>query len=150
MSGVTIRTVPSMASTSSRPATRASRGTERAPRSVPNPRRLLLVATVAVVLGSFLPWIATAVGNVSGARGAGLWTFYAAMLGLTGAFVPWQRVAAAQAAILAVVAIALPVWQVVHLLTLVGVGGWLPGIGLVAVLGGGIAAAVASWRLAHA
>ncbi len=137
-----------MASTSSRPTTRAA-VRERAERPAGNPRRLLLIATVAVVLGSFLPWIATAIGNVSGARGAGLWTFYAAMLGLTGAFVPWQRVAAAQAAVLAVVAIALPVWQVVHLVTLVGVGGWLPGIGLVAVLGGGVTAAVAAWRLAR-
>lgn len=106
------------------------------------------MATVAVVIGSFLPWISTAVGNVSGARGAGLWTFYTAMLGFTGAFVPWPRVAAAQAAVLAVVALALPLWQLVHLYRLVGLGGWLPGIGLVLVVAGGIAAAVAARRLA--
>lgn len=110
-------------------------------------RRLLLVATLLVGLGSFLPWVSTALGNVPGYRGGGLWTFYAAMLGFTGALVPWARVAAVQAAILATAAVALPVWQVVRLLGLVGTGGWLPGVGLVLVFAGGITAAVAAWRL---
>ncbi len=110
-------------------------------------RRLLLIATLAVVIGSFLPWVSTAIGNVPGYRGGGLWTFYAAMLGFTGALVPWPRVAVVQAAVLAVVAVVLPLWQVVHLLTLVGTGGWLPGAGLVLVLAGGVAAGVAAWRL---
>ena len=83
-----------------------------------------------------------------GYRGGGLWTFYAAMLGFTGALVPWPRVAAAQAGVLALVAMALPVWQVVHMLALVGTGGWLPGIGLVLVLAGGVTAGLATWRLA--
>lgn len=100
-----------------------------------------------VVLGSFLPWIDTAVGSVSGARGAGLWTFYAAMLGLAGALVPMRRVAAVQAAVFALVAVAVPVWQVVHVLTLVGTGGWVPGPGLVLVLGGGVLAASAAAQL---
>ncbi len=110
-------------------------------------RRLLLIATLLVALGSFLPWVSTAVGNVPGYRGGGLWTLYAAMLGFTGALVPWPRVGAVQAGILALVATALPIWQVVHLLTLVGTGGWLPGAGLVLVLAGGGAAGVAAWRL---
>lgn len=100
-----------------------------------------------VVLGSFLPWIDTAVGSVSGARGAGLWTFYAAMLGLAAALVPMRRVAAVQAAVFALVAVAVPVWQVVHVLTLVGTGGWVPGPGLVLVLGGGVLAASAAAQL---
>lgn len=100
-----------------------------------------------VVLGSFLPWIDTAVGSVSGARGAGLWTFYAAMLGMAAALVPMRRVAAVQAAVFALVAVAVPVWQVVHVLTLVGTGGWVPGPGLVLVLGGGVLAASAAAQL---
>ena len=131
-----------MASTS-RNATRPRRPA-RAPM---NPRRLLLVATLMVVLGSFLPWVSTALGNVSGARGAGLWTFYAAMLGLTGAFVPWTRVAQVQAWVVAAVAVALPVWQLVHLYRLIGLGGWLPGIGLLLVLAGGLLAARAALRM---
>lgn len=110
-------------------------------------RRLLLIATLVVVIGSFLPWVDTAIGNVPGYRGGGLWTFYAAMLGFTGALVPWLRLAIVQAGVLALVAVALPVWQVVHLLTLVGTGGWLPGTGLVLVFAGGVTAGVATWRL---
>lgn len=112
-----------------------------------NPRQLLLIATLMVVLGSFLPWVSTALGNISGSRGAGLWTFYAAMLGLTGAFVPWPRVAQVQAWIVAVVAVSLPVWQLVHLYLLVGFGGWLPGMGLLLVVAGGVLAARAALRM---
>ena len=100
-----------------------------------------------VLFGSFLPWIDTAVGSISGARGAGLWTFYAAMLGLAGALVPARRVAAVQATIFAAVALLVPAWQVVHLLDLVGTEGWLPGPGLVLVIGGGVLAATAAVQL---
>ena len=100
-----------------------------------------------VLIGSFLPWIDTAVGSVSGARGGGLWTFYAAMLGLAAVLIPLRRVAAAQAAAFAGVAVAIPVWQVAHLLALVGTGGWVPGPGLVLVLGGGVLAAAAAVQL---
>lgn len=100
-----------------------------------------------VVVGSFMPWVDTAVGTVSGARGPGLWTFYAAMLGLAGALVPSRRLAATQGAVLAGTAVALPTWQLVHLLGLVGLGGWVPGPGLVLVLGGGVLAGSAAWRL---
>jgi hypothetical protein len=121
-------------------ATRVRRG--------PDPAKRRLAGAVAMVLlGSFLPWIDTAVGSVSGARGAGLWTFYAAMLGLAGALIPLRRVAAVQATIFAVVAVVLPVWQVVHLLTLVGMSGWVPGPGLVLVLGGGVLGATAAAQL---
>jgi hypothetical protein len=100
-----------------------------------------------VLFGSLLPWVDTAVGSVSGARGAGLWTFYAAMLGLAGALVPMRRVAAVQATIFAAVAILVPAWQVVHLLSLVGTAGWVPGPGLVLVVGGGVLAATAATQL---
>jgi len=103
-----------------------------------------------VAFGSFLPWIDTALGSVSGVRGAGLWTFYAAMLGLAGALVPSRVFALVQGAVLALVAIALPGWQVVHLLSLVGTEGWLPGPGLVIVFGGGVLAAVAVRRMGTA
>ncbi len=107
----------------------------------------LLGASLMVVLGSFLPWLLTGVGSFSGARGAGLWTFYAACLGVAGALVPSRRAAAVQAALLAVVAIALPAWQVIHVVGLVGFAGWAPGPGLVLVAGGGVLAGVAAVRL---
>ena len=104
-------------------------------------------AVALVAVGSFMPWIDTALGNVSGARGAGLWTFYACMLGLAGVMVPLRGLAVAQAALLGVVALALPLWQVGHLLSLVGTAGWMPGPGLVLVLGGGVLACVSAVRL---
>jgi hypothetical protein len=61
--------------------------------------------------------------------------------------VPLRRLAAAQAALFAAVAVALPVWQLAHLLRLVGVEGWFPGPGLVMVFGGGVLAGTAAWRL---
>ena len=110
-------------------------------------QRPLLGAALMVCLGAFLPWVYTGVGAVSGARGAGLWVFYAATLGLAGALIPFRRAAAVQAMVLALAAIGLAVWQVVHLLSLVGLQGWLPGPGLVLVLGGGLLAAKAARSL---
>jgi hypothetical protein len=110
-------------------------------------KKSLLGASVMVLLGSFMPWIDTAVGNISGARGPGLWTFYAAMLGFAGVMVPLIRLACAQAAVLGLTAVGLTTWQVVHLLTLVGTEGWRPGPGVVLVFGGGVLALVSAWRL---
>ncbi len=45
------------------------------------------------------------------------------------------------------VAVGLPVWQLVHLYRLVGFGGWLPGMGLLLVLAGGVLAARAALRM---
>ena len=100
----------------------------------------MLWSSLMIAVGSFMPWVATGFGNISGATGmgAGYWTFIAAMLGVSGALMPWRRVATVHAAIVSVVAVALPVWQVLHLYTLVGFGGWMPGIGLVLVLFGGL------------
>jgi hypothetical protein len=100
-----------------------------------------------VLLGAWLPWVYTGMGSVAGVRGAGLWTMYAAVLGIAGAIIKRPRLAAGHAAALAVVAIALAVWQVVHLLSLVGFSGWMPGPGLVLTLGGGVLAATSARAL---
>lgn len=118
-------------------------------RGVPVPgRRQLLGAVALVAFGSMIPWLMTGVGSISGLRGAGLWTFYAAMLGLAGALVPHRTLRLVQGSVMAVVALVLPVWQVVHVLTLVGTGGWWPGPGLVLVFAGGVVAALAVRRMA--
>jgi hypothetical protein len=132
-----------MSQTTTAPATSARRVRRR---MEPGRGRLLLASGMALV-GGFLPWIYTAVGTVSGARGAGLWVAYAAMVGLAGALLPLRRVAAAQAFVLAAVGIALTVWQVVHLVSLVGFGGWMPGPGLVMSFGAGVLAALAGRQL---
>lgn len=94
-----------------------------------------------------MPWISTPLGSLSGAGGPGIWTFYAAVLGLAGVLVPIRSLAAAQAGVLAAVAVGIPVWQLVHVLGLVGIDGWRPGPGLVLVLGGGVLAGKAAWTL---
>lgn len=132
-----------MSQTTTAPATSARRVRRR---MEPGRGRLLLASVMALV-GGFLPWVYTAVGSVSGARGAGLWVAYAAMLGLAGALVPLRRAAAVQALVLGAVGIALPAWQVLHLVGLVGVGGWMPGPGLVMSFGAGVLAALAGRQL---
>lgn len=143
---VTLRTLRGMASARTRPTAPTTRP-PRPRRRVDPGRRALLGASVMVVLGSFMVWFDTGVGAVAGTRGPGLWTFYAAALGFAGALVPSRRAAAVQGAVLAAVAVALPVWQVARLLSVVGTSGWFPGPGLVLVLGGGVLAGSAAWRL---
>lgn len=111
------------------------------------PGRRLLGAALMVLVGAWLPWIYTGLGSVAGVRGAGLWTMYAAVLGLAGALIKRQRLAAVHAGALAVIAVALPAWQLAHLLSLVGFSGWMPGPGLVLTLGGGVLAGTAAWTL---
>jgi hypothetical protein len=132
-----------MATASTRQA-RRGRG-----RRGPGSRRLL-GAALLTLFGAFLPWVATAAGNVAGVRGAGLWTMYAAVLGIAGAIIRSHTLAAVHAAVLAVVAIALPLWQVLHLAGLVGFSGWAPGPGLVMTVGGGILAGSAAVSLFRA
>lgn len=107
----------------------------------------LLGASLMVLVGAFLPWVYTGAGTVLGIRGAGLWTMYAAILGLAGSMIRARGWAAGHAAVLAVVAVALPVWQLLHLFSKVGFAGWMPGAGLVLTLGGGAVAGVAAVRL---
>jgi hypothetical protein len=116
----------------------------------PRASRHLLGASLMVIVGAFLPWVYTGAGNVAGVRGAGLWTMYAAALGIAGAILRHYRIAALHATVLAVVAVALPLWQVVHLLSLVGFAGWMPGAGLVLTLGGGVLAGFAAAALFRA
>lgn len=110
---------------------------------------MLLGVAALLMVGAFLPWLYTPVGEISGFRGPGRWTFYVGMLALAGGLVPSPRLGAVQGLIAGVVAVALPVWQVVHLLTLVGTQAWYPGPGLVFTAGGGVLALNAArllWR----
>jgi hypothetical protein len=109
----------------------------------------MLWASAMIAAGSFMPWISTGFGNISGAtgQGAGYWTFIAAMLGISGGLMPWRRVAIVHAIIVAVAATLLPAWQVLHLVNLVGFAGWTPGIGLVLVFFGGLFVASAARTL---
>ena len=146
-------------SSTSAPSAGSTRGTLGRPRRTPRVivasdpalaqrgRRTLLTATVLVAVGSFLPWVHTALGNVPGYAGGGLWTFYFSMLGFAAMLVTRLRLAAVQAVVMGLVAVALPTWQLVRLASMVGFSGWLPGFGLLMVLGGGVLALIAARRL---
>lgn len=108
---------------------------------------LFLGVAALLVVGAFLPWLYTSLEQVSGFRGPGRWTFYAGLLALASGIIPLPRLAAVQGVICGLVAVVLPVWQVVHLLRLVGTEGWYPGPGLVLTFGGGVLALVAARRL---
>ena len=112
-------------------------------------QQTLLWASVLITVGAFLPWLMTGVGTFTGMRGAGSWTVFAGVIGLGVSLVRSRRVVLAHAIGIAAIAIALPTWQLVHTIGLVGFRGWLPGIGLIMTLGGGIVIANAA-REIHA
>jgi hypothetical protein len=102
---------------------------------------MLALLAAGVIVGSFMPWIETGLGTYRGFAGPGQYLFYAGVLGLGAGLVPVRALALVQGAVLAVVAVALPVWQIVHLVSKVGFQGWAPGLGLMLVLGCGLFAA---------
>jgi hypothetical protein len=107
--------------------------------------RLLSLASLLTIGAALLPWVATSFGSFWGLDGPGRWTLYAGFLGLAGAIVRHPRVVASHAAILALVALALPVWQLWRLATMCPPGGCLPSAGLLLTGLAGAMAARASW-----
>lgn len=104
-------------------------------------QQTLCWASALILLGAFLPWLMTGVGTFTGMRGAGTWTVFAGAIGLGASMIRRHRVVVVHAVAIAAVAILLPLWQLVHVIVLVGLRGWLPGIGLVMTLAGGVAIA---------
>lgn len=113
------------------------------------PQLHLLLATVPLIVGSFLPWLETGLLTLPGTSGPGLWTLCAGVVGLAGAMLRRRTVVLGHAAAVAVVGIGLPVWQIARMFRLAGWGGWFPGSGMFLVAVGGIASAVAAVRLAR-
>lgn len=132
--------------TSTKPSTKPVPSGARRRRRMPGQGRLL-AAFGLLVVGAFLPWLQTAAGPVIGARGPGLWTFYVSMLALAGGIVRHRMLAAAQGAVVGVVAVALPVWQLLHALNVLGTTGWMPAAGAVLTIGGGGLALAGAWQL---
>lgn len=115
-------------------------------RKMPGQMRLL-AASAMILVGAFIPWLYTPLGNITGMRGPGLWTATVGVLALAGALVPVRVLAILQAVAAAVICVVLPVWQFLRLFNLVGMEGWMPGPGLVLTLAGGVLAGVAAWQL---
>jgi len=110
-------------------------------------QQTLLWASILITVGAFLPWVMTSLGTFGGMRGAGTWTVFAGVIGIGASLMRRRRLVLLHAIGIAVIAIALPLWQVVHLVGMVGPRGWLPGIGLLMTLGGGVAIARAALEL---
>lgn len=104
-------------------------------------QRLLVLLSAGVIVGAFMPWIETGLGTYRGFAGPGPFLFYAGVLGLGAGLVPVRALAVGQGAILAAAAVALPLWQIVRLVRLVGFEGWSPGVGMMLILGCGLMAA---------
>ncbi|WP_202619078.1 hypothetical protein [Ornithinimicrobium cavernae] len=117
-------------------------------RLLPGQKRLL-AASAMMLIGAFLPWLYTPLGNFTGMSGPGLWTATVAMLALAGALVPLRMLAVAQAVIAAAVATVIPLWQFWHMFSQVGMAGWMPGPGLLLTFVGGLLSGIAAWQLLH-
>jgi hypothetical protein len=110
-------------------------------------QQTLLWASILITVGAFLPWLMTGLGTFGGMRGAGSWTVFAGVIGIGASLMRSRRLVLLHAVGIATIAIALPAWQVAHLVGMVGLRGWLPGIGLVMTFGGGVAVARAALEL---
>jgi hypothetical protein len=114
----------------------------------PAGQNALAIASLTLIIASFLPWIDTAFGSFNGMAGAGVYTFYAGVLGIAGSCLPWRRVALVHAVLVAAAALGLPAWQVASLLALDLGGGWVVGTGLLLAVASGSLALRAIWQLA--
>lgn len=112
-------------------------------------QNVLLLASVTLAVASFLPWVETGFGSISGMAGAGVFTFYAAAWGVAGGLVPWRRVALGHAIAVTALAVGLPAWQVASLVSRDLGGGWFAGTGLMLAVASGSLAARAVWQLAR-
>ena len=110
-------------------------------------QKLLLLASLVIMVASFLPWVDTAVGTFTGMAGPGVWTLYAGFVGLGGALVRRRRLALIQAVVTSGVAVALPVWQLARLARICTWNSCVPSTGLLLVLASGIVAGMAAWQL---
>jgi hypothetical protein len=120
-------------------------GTRRArPPATPASRSLLL-ASLLTIGAALLPWVATSFGTFWGLDGPGRWTLYAGFLGLAGAIVRRPGIVATHAAVLGLVAIGMPAWQLARLTAVCPPGGCLPSAGLLLTGLAGAMALRAAW-----
>lgn len=134
--------------------------------AAPRPRRRLhpgqkklLFGSVALFLGSWLPWFSTNVGNVSAigftfdmsapvltlSGQPGLWTWMASFLALGAALISVRTLSVWVGGVAAVVALAVPGYYLVKALTgswFFAQADWLPGPGLVMLAAGAVICAL--------
>lgn len=122
-------------------------------------QRKMLLGSIALFLGAFLPWFWTNVGTVSAvgfsfdlsqpvltlAGQPGLWVWYASFMALGAALAPWRRFTIVSALIAALVGLGLPGFYLVRALTgswFFDQAEWMPGPGVVLAAGGAVMCAV--------
>lgn len=128
-------------------ATTEARAVPRARRGMMPGQKRMLAGSVMMLVGAFVPWLYTPLGNVSGMAGPGLWTATVGMIALAGALVPLRMLAVVQGFIAAAVAMFIPLWQFWHVFSQVGMAGWMPGPGLLLTFVGGLLCAIAARQL---
>src|SRR5690606_15984391 len=120
----------------------------------------LLIASLGMFLGVWLPWFWTNVGNISAigfsfdqssavitlAGQPGLWTWMASFMALAGALVPWRQASVVLGGLAPVIGLGLPVYYLARALSgsyFFAQADWMPGPGLVLTAGGAIMCAIA-------
>lgn len=123
-------------------------------------QKKLLYASIAIFLGSWLPWFSTNVGNVSATGFSfdtsapvltlsgqpGLWTWMASFMALAAALAPWRSFSIANAGLAALVSLGLPLFFLYRALSgssFFAQADWLPGPGLVFLAAGAVMCIIA-------
>jgi hypothetical protein len=101
----------------------------------------LIVASLLIIAGAFIPWLQTGAGTFY--HPLYLWVFVIGVLGFSAGLVPWQTLAMWQAYATGVLSILLIAWYLLELTSLVarvGFSGWTIGAGLLLTVGGAVLA----------
>jgi hypothetical protein len=133
----------SSTSSASRPASR---------RRIFHPGSALMIAgALCILVGSLLPWVRTAAGNLPGYGGGGLLTAALGMLLFAGAVIPYRVSAIAHCAVVGLPVAAIVAWQSVKLgATVAATDAWWgvwAGEGLVLTGAGAVVVLGTAWRL---
>ncbi|RPF22391.1 hypothetical protein EDD34_3050 [Myceligenerans xiligouense] len=112
---------------------------------------MMIVGALCVLIGSMLPWVRTAAGNLPGYGGAGVLTAALGMLLFSGAVIPHRVSAIAHCVVVGVPVAAIVAWQSVKLgQTVASTDAWWQvwaGEGLVLAGAGAVVVLVTAWRL---
>lgn len=112
---------------------------------------MMIVGALCVLIGSLLPWVRTAAGNLPGYGGAGVLTAALAMLLFSGAVIPHRISAIVHCVVVGLPVAVIVAWQSVRLgHTVATTDAWWhvwAGEGLVLVGAGAVVVLATAWRL---
>ncbi|MBO0607866.1 hypothetical protein [Myceligenerans salitolerans] len=112
---------------------------------------MMIVGALCVLVGSLLPWVRTAAGNLPGYGGPGLWTGTLALALFAGAVIPYRVSAVAHCAVVGLPVAFIAAWQSVELgRTVAATDAWWhvwAGEGLVLTGAGAVVVLATAWRL---